>query len=74
MESATIAGVREPGFGEVHSLYGAFATVGALARQEVRMLGKREDSAAIQRVHRLVRDRWEGLDDEANRDIEALLP
>ena len=35
-------------------------------------LGERGDFAAIERVHRPVRDQWEGLEKEANRYLETL--
>jgi hypothetical protein len=59
-------------------LKGAFATVGAGALavtcQELMALGEGENPAVIERVHRLVQDQWEGLEQEANRYLETLRP
>jgi hypothetical protein len=46
----------------------------AAACQELMALGNGEDSAAIERVHRLVRDQWEDLEKEASRYLETLRP
>ncbi len=57
---------------------GAFATVGAgglaVACQELMVLGEGDDPAAIERVHQLVRDQWEGLEHEAKSYLETLRP
>jgi HPt (histidine-containing phosphotransfer) domain-containing protein len=76
--AAILAGCGVQVSGEAHSLKGAFATVGAVALavacQEMMALGEGEDSAAIERVHRLVQDRWEDLEQEANRYLDTLRP
>ncbi|MDG3005883.1 PAS domain S-box protein [Paludisphaera mucosa] len=74
--AAILAGDGAQVSGEAHSLKGAFATVGAgdlaVACQELMALGEGKDPAAIERVHRLVRDRWESLEQEANRYLDTL--
>jgi two-component system sensor histidine kinase/response regulator len=78
LEMAVVAGDGGQVSGEAHSLKGAFATVGAVALaaacQELMSLGEGDDSAATEKVHRLLRTQWESLEKEATRYLETLHP